>query len=228
MLTKLHSTYRVTKPSPLQQAIRAGCKHKSFHLRPEPFASSSRRWPLTARPVPGLACAALKPTGILTDFRNSALLSPKLNDVDSWPYAALCFAAALSSLAAFSVIGQAMVASAIQGGYTGDPSQLSFLDLHDGYSPDEARALLTAWGPYGRRLYFLVEGIDCTLYHAGYRGFLVVVANQLARGLKSKWPPAGNLALLAVLPVLLAAIDFLEDAGQVRPPSETAQAGSCA
>ncbi|KAK9909577.1 hypothetical protein WJX75_004376 [Coccomyxa subellipsoidea] len=108
-----------------------------------------------------------------------------------------------------------MVASAIQGGYTGDPSQLSFLDLHDGYSPDEARALLTAWGPYGRRLYFLVEGIDCTLYHAGYRGFLVVVANQLARGLKSKWPPAGNLALLAVLPVLLAAIDFLEDAGQV-------------
>lgn len=106
--------------------------------------------------------------------------------------------------------------SAIQGGFTGDPSQLSFLDLHDGYTPDEARELLGAWGPYGRRLYLLVEGIDCTLYHAGYRGFLVVVANRLAGALQTKWPQAAPLVLLAALPVLLAGVDFLEDAGQVR------------
>ena len=188
-------------------------------MRPEAFTSSLRRWPLTARPGLGVAYAQSKPSSFLADFKNSALLSPKLYDVASWPYAVVCFAAAMSSLAAFSVIGQAMVGSAVQGGFTGDPSQLSFLDLHDGYSPDEARALLTAWGPYGRRLYLLVEGIDCTVYHAGYRGFLVVIANQLARGLKTKWPPAGKLVLLAALPVLLAAIDFLEDAGQVRAPN---------
>ncbi|EIE24455.1 hypothetical protein COCSUDRAFT_61880 [Coccomyxa subellipsoidea C-169] len=158
------------------------------------------------------------PTNLLGDFRDSALLSHKLYCVASWRYAALCFATALSSLAAFSVIGQAMADSAIQTGFTGPPSQLSFLDLHDGYSPKEAEALLKAWSPYGRRLYLLVEAIDCTVYHAGYRGFLVVVANRLAGALREKWPAVVHapLALLAALPVLLAGLDFLEDTGQ--PP----------
>ena len=93
---------------------------------------------------------------------------------------------------------------------------LSFLDLHDGYTADEARELLNAWGPQGRRLYLLVEGIDCTLYQGGYRGFLVVVANRLAGALKGKWPQAAPFVLLAALPVLLAGVDFLEDAGQVQ------------
>lgn len=96
--------------------------------------------------------------------------------------------------------------------------QLSFLDLHDGCTPDEAKDLLRAWGTQGRRLYLLVEGIDCTLYHAGYRGFLVVVANRLDGALKEKLPQAAPLALLAALPVLLAGVDFLEDAGQVPQP----------
>ncbi len=168
-------------------------------LKPQHFTCHSKTWPPTAKPIKTVSCAAQITTNLLGDFRDSALLSHKLYSVASWRYAALCFAAALSSLAAFSVIGQAMADSAIQTGFTRPPSQLSFLDLHDGYSPEEAEALLKAWSPYGRRLYLLVEAIDCTVYHAGYRGFLVVVANRLAGALREKWPAAVHapLALLA-------------------------------
>ena len=107
------------------------------------------------------------------DFLDCLTLSPQ--QVTSWRFAAVCAGSAALSLAAFALIDQRIVAQAIQHGYGGPARELRFFDLHYGYSAAEARALLGAWGAAGRQLYLLAEGIDCTLYHAGYRGMWQVL-----------------------------------------------------
>ncbi len=83
-------------------------------LKPINFAISRRDRSLR---VPGAPTATATPTRVLDNIKNSAVLSPSLYTVTSWSYAALCFTAALSSVAAFSAISNIM---------TGDYS--SFLD----------------------------------------------------------------------------------------------------
>lgn len=62
----------------------------------------------------------------------------------------------------------------------GDLAALGILDLRNGYSSQEVSTLLGAWGPSGCGLYLLIELIDVTCYHFGYRGTAVVLFNRQA------------------------------------------------
>jgi hypothetical protein len=92
---------------------------------------------------------------------------------------------------------------------------LQLLDLRNGYTPQAVFSTLQAWGPEGRLLYFFVEAVDVTVYHAGYRGAFLVIFNRVYSKLAQQWPQLTVMRPLAALPIVLAAVDFCEDCAQV-------------
>jgi len=162
------------------------------------------------------AQAKFSESSVWEDLKDASSLGPNLLTVDSKSFAVICLSSAIISLASFQVITNAICATAFANGYTGSAQDLIFLDLRNGYSPEEARQLMEAWGDSGRRLYLLAELIDVTLYHTGYRGASVVLFNRMNALLRTVGIDTGKGRWIAGLPVILAGIDFCEDAGQVR------------
>ena len=153
------------------------------------------------------------PVGALSQLR--ATFSPaSALSVDSLPLAAAAFVGTAASLAAFGALSGDIAAAAAAGGFTGDPASLLFLD-----SPQEAASLLQAYTHDGRMRYLAVEALDVSLYHTSYRALFVVLLNRATAALAAAPAcPAGArdaVRRLALLPLLVAALDGAEDAGQV-------------
>jgi hypothetical protein len=158
------------------------------------------------------------PVGVLSQLRASFSPASALG-VDSLPLAAAAFVGTAASLAGFGVLSGEIAAAASAGGFTGDPASLLFLDLHFGYSPQEAASLLQAYTHEGRLRYLAVEALDVSLYHTSYRALFLVLLNRATAALAGSpsCPAQARDAVrrLALIPLLVAALDGAEDAGQV-------------
>ena len=62
----------------------------------------------------------------------------------------------------------------------GPVQDLQLLDLRDGYLPSMVHTTMQAWGQQGRCIYYLVEFVDVTCYHVGYRGAFLLMFNRFA------------------------------------------------
>ena len=200
-----------------------------------PRAASREKQPRRERPPPATAAAlglrfrasaahALRPlrrpppAGALSQLRASFSPASAL-EVDSLPLAAAAFVGTAASLAGFGVLSGEIAAAASAGGFTGDPASLTFLDLHFGYSPQEAASLLQSYTHDGRLRYLAVEALDVSLYHTSYRALFLVLLNRATAALAAApaCPAQARDAVrrLALIPLLVAALDGAEDAGQV-------------
>jgi hypothetical protein len=87
--------------------------------------------------------------------------------------------------------------------------------LRSGYNPTEVLSTLQAWGHEGRLKYLLIEGIDCLLYHPGYRGTFLVMMNRIMAKFTQRFPSLERMKWFALLPVFLGLLDLSEDVGQI-------------
>lgn len=83
------------------------------------------------------------------------------------------------------------------------------LDLRRSFTAEEAYAVLGAYGPDGRRLYFALELVD-VVYPLVYTAFFALA---IAYVLKRSLPPASALHKLALLPLSSVVADYLENVG---------------
>lgn len=156
---------------------------------------------------------------------SSNITSPVLNKIKGWGFAGACFTSAAVSLVSFNIICDSINAGSIAAGYNSlqTASDLLILDLRNGYSAETVSHLFNAWGKDGIVKYLIIELIDVTLYHYGYRGLFVVLFNRLGDALASKHvcgSAAEDLFVLlssklSLCPVIVAGTDFFEDLAQV-------------
>ena len=83
------------------------------------------------------------------------------------------------------------------------------LDLRHSFTAEEAHAVLGAYGPDGRRLYFLLELVDL-IYPLVYTAFFALI---IAYVLKRSLPPTSALQRLVLLPLAAVIADYLENIG---------------
>jgi hypothetical protein len=84
----------------------------------------------------------------------------------------------VSSLTTFNLLTSAIDNGSLASGFKGDIHELLIFDLRNGYTPTEVLKTLQAWGTRGRIKYLIIELIDCTFYHSGYRALFVVIINR--------------------------------------------------
>ena len=199
--------------------LRSGCSSAPRrHGLPCERRGACRRPPRCQRHTSATSASASPVAGPLAQLRASVSPSTALS-VDSLPLAAAAFVGVAGSITAFGVLSDGIAASAAAGGFAGDPSALLFPDLHFGYSPSEAATLLESYTHEGRMRYLAVEALDVSLYHTSYRALFLVLLNRATAVLAAAdWVPEAArkpLRAAARAPLLVAALDGLEDVGQV-------------
>jgi hypothetical protein len=86
------------------------------------------------------------------------------------------------------------------------------LDLRFGYSPEEAYAVMRAYGPEGRRAYMWIELTADVVYPAAYTLFLALCLTYLA---ERAGPASGLTRRATLLPFAVLAADYAENAAIV-------------
>ncbi|GLC50737.1 hypothetical protein PLESTB_000426500 [Pleodorina starrii] len=154
------------------------------------------------------------------------------NRVRSWRLLRACAAVAVLTGLAFLWLGSAITAAAVEGGWTGPAAALQAFDKRFGYSLADVNTALAAWGVRGRALYLAWEALDVLFFIPSLLGIDLVIFNRLGEALVGATAAAGAGAaaggsrraaqlarvvrgVLVRLPLLMAAVDLLEDAGQV-------------
>ena len=214
---RLPLLFPTTLAMALLQVNASACVPRSARYPPALLRGSSSRPPRRQHHMTA-ASSAHDATGPLAQLRASLSPATALS-VDSLPLAAASFVGVAGSLFSFNVLAGGIAASAAAGGFAGDPAALLLPDLHFGYAPDEVATLLGAYGHEGRLQYLAVEALDVSLYHTSYRALFLVLLNRVTAVLAAaQWVPEGlrgPLRASARAPLLVAALDGLEDVGQV-------------
>jgi hypothetical protein len=154
-------------------------------------------------------------SSILEQLRNTSALSSEALEVRSPTVFFLAIALTATCLGTFQAICKSIIDDAVRFGFVGDESRLQILDLRFGYSPRTVSTLLSSWGHSGRMKYLVIEAIDTLFYCPGYRAAFVVLLNFILGRFVENYPSFVSLRWSALLPVVLANIDFWEDAGQI-------------
>jgi len=158
-------------------------------------------------------------TVVVNGLRQSSKLEPKSLELTSNTLMLVGFVAAASSLFAFNLITEQIKQNSLALGFKGSLDEVLIFDLRNGYTVDEVRRTLSAWGHGGRWLYILVELIDVSVYHQGYRILFLVLYNKITKAL-CNLPTLGEktrstLVKLGYFPIILALLDMTEDFFQV-------------
>ena len=127
------------------------------------------------------------------------------------------FVATALCLAKFTYLENDIHTLSVANGYVGqnDEEDLLIFDRRFGYKVDTVHDLLNTWGPDGRLRYLLIELVDVLIYFPSYRGTFLVLTNQLLSTFVARFPSLSFVRRFALLPIVLAMIDFAEDLGQV-------------
>ena len=154
---------------------------------------------------------------VVNGVRQSAKLEPASLQLTSTSLMLVGFVSAAVSLFTFNLLTERINSGAVSKGFKGDVQQLLIFDLRNGYSASEVEKTLTAWGRGGRWAYLLIELIDVTFYHSGYRLAFLVLYNKITQTLgKLVGENIGSaIVKLGYFPILLAILDMTEDAFQV-------------
>jgi hypothetical protein len=134
--------------------------------------------------------------------------------IRSWRLLAVCVVLDICCFGMFKFLQDQMLEAARKAGYKGAAEDLLVFDLRVGYTPSEARQLLSDWGTAGAGMYIVCEAVDYLLHMPCFGCVLLVLMNRLG-------PMAARKTGLAVLRksylwVLLAlALDVLENALQL-------------
>jgi hypothetical protein len=147
---------------------------------------------------------------LTSTVKRTARLSPQALEEKSLKVAGIAFVAVVISLTLFNLISDQISATSVDI----INNQLIF-DLRNGYSSTEVAATLSNWGNLGRMLYLLIEFIDITLYHTGYRTLFVILLNNLIQLATKNNKQFDILKWLAIFPVILSFVDSFEDCGQI-------------
>lgn len=112
----------------------------------------------------------------------------------------------------FQLLEEDIRTAAFEHGYPENKHNLNILDARFGYTPEEVKAVLTAWGPRGRRLYLTLQGMDAAFFIPAFVciGPLVLL-NRATAAVESRAP---FLRPLALIPVFVAMCDWVENLGQ--------------
>ncbi|GLC45186.1 hypothetical protein PLESTM_001697600 [Pleodorina starrii] len=160
------------------------------------------------------------------------------NRVRSWRLLRACAAVAVLTGLAFLWLGSAITAAAVEGGWTGPAAALQAFDKSRVYLPlGPGRAHVRHWHflspPLGlMTLLQAWEALDVLFFIPSLLGIDLVIFNRLGEALVGATAAAGAGAaaggsrraaqlarvvrgVLVRLPLLMAAVDLLEDAGQV-------------
>jgi hypothetical protein len=151
---------------------------------------------------------------LLQQLRDSWHPGRRAQRVDSWRLAGACAVGAAACLACFAAL-EARIAEVADTRYAG--VALTPLDLRVGYTASEAATLLAAYGHSGRLTYLALEALDSALYLNCYRALFLVLLNRATAVLAREAPAWSRSPLRAFsqAPLLVAALDLLENAGQV-------------
>lgn len=154
---------------------------------------------------------------MVNGVRQSAKLEPASLQLTSTSLMLVGFVSAAVSLFTFNLLTERINSGAVSKGFKGDVQQLLIFDLRNGYSASEVEKTLTAWGRGGRWAYLLIELIDVTFYHSGYRLAFLVLYNKITQALgKLVGENIGSaIVKLGYFPILIAVLDMTEDAFQV-------------
>jgi hypothetical protein len=148
--------------------------------------------------------------------------------IRSWRLLTVCVMLDICCFGMFQFLQDQIVQAATANGYKGSPKDLLVFDLRVGYTPSEARQLLSHWGRRGAGLYVICEAIDYLLHMPCLCCGLLVLMNQLGAMAARK---SGLVVLRkSYLWVLVAlALDVAENALQLllvlaylQQPSSTA------
>lgn len=146
----------------------------------------------------------------------SSKLEPKSLELTSTSVMVAGFISAALSLFTFNLLTDKINQGAIAQGFKGDVKDLLIFDLRNGYTNDCAANLLKSWTPSGRMLYLLIESIDVTFYHCGYRAAFLILFNKITHSLAStRFPYTRHVKKLGYLAIILSVLDMVEDIFQV-------------
>lgn len=157
-------------------------------------------------------------SSLISDLRQSAKLESASLQLTSATLCLAGFVSAAVSLFTFNLLTESINSGALAAGYKGSFDDLLIFDLRNGYSQDSVIRTLQSWQHGGRLKYLLIEAIDVTFYHSGYRAAFLVMYNKMTSALGNTTtfkPYAANISKLAYFPIILALLDFLEDLFQV-------------
>lgn len=172
--------------------------------------------------VAATADSCLAKRGFFGQLADSVKIGPAAAEVDSWALAGAGFVGVALSLASFNALAAGPIAASAAAAGTPADASLLFLDLHFSYDAAETARLLGAYGHGGRLAYLAVEALDVALYHTAYRALFLVLLNRATAAVAGSplcpEPARAPLRALAQAPIVVAALDGLEDCFQVRTP----------
>lgn len=99
--------------------------------------------------------------------------------INSWKLLAAAAIAYATCVALLNYLQLQMHKAAVYNGFKGTQADLLVFDLRMGYTPDQARHIITSWGPLGCKLYVVTEVLDYIWLMPGYGTALIVLMNRL-------------------------------------------------
>lgn len=134
--------------------------------------------------------------------------------IRSWKLLAVCLVLDICFFGVFHFLQEQMLQAARANGYKGTAKDLLVLDLRMGYTPNEARQLLSNWGNTGAWWFVVCEVVDYLLHMPCFGCVLLVLMNRMGpMAARKTGLPVLRKSYLWVL--LVVGLDVAEDALQL-------------